>query len=226
MGEVNFAWHESFKRQNKTNSDSFVVVNIWCVGWSGGVGGRGEIWRRNTKRAISVSLYFNLHICVVGVTLNEDHLFMLIYYYTDLFLMSSALSVLKGVRWRGGFKAERRRWMNIQADRLDLNNKPAQLSRHSLLLWQPYSVSGKPDIIAVSHRWRGEEKKRKWSMRLRKLMCCHGNIISVAAGMKSLRFFQHTKKLTFTFKTMRDKHPDIKCVFCPCMSFFFVVVVF
>lgn len=55
---------------------------------------------RNTKRTISVSLYFSLHICVIGVTLNEDHFFMLIYYYTDLFLMSCALSVLGGFQSR------------------------------------------------------------------------------------------------------------------------------
>lgn len=56
-------------------------------------------------------------------------------------------------------------------------------------------------------------------------MCCHGNIISVAAGMKSLKFFQHieicSEKLAFTFKTMKEKQPDIKYRFCPCVSFFF-----
>lgn len=50
--------------------------------------------------------------------------------------------------------------MNIQADRLDLN-KPVQLSQYSLLLWQPYSMSGKPDIITVSHlREEGRRKKK------------------------------------------------------------------
>lgn len=76
-------------------------------------GGRGRCdhlgnRHRNTKRSISVSLYFNLHICVAGVTLNEDHLFMLIYYYTDLFLMSCALSMLGG---RGEIQS-RATWLN------------------------------------------------------------------------------------------------------------------